>query len=483
MNELLIPSILFAIWTIFSLIFIRKYKRRQTSSSPDKGSFWNNSYIFESIPPVFPTLGIFCTAFGITIGIWNFKTADIQSSIPELLKGLKLAFVATMAGIIGLIVFQKIIAVIQKQIDDNPNRPRKQTDELSAISELTFAVEEMKKDNEKQIEKLIQSFGKDLDTKVSDKLSSLEKEIINLQKATTDNQKNTNDGLTQINATTNTSRVEVTEQLKNLRDEQKTTAEKANKNTDEIIRAMSENNKLTSKKFDEFSELLRKNNTEALVEVMKKATEQFNSQMSELINRLVKENFAELNNSVKSLNDWQKQNKEQIQKLTEQFQKTTEMFNLSATTLKEVAANTKDLTAEDSKLSQIVKELKRVMIEDGKFQEITNKLTATINTLENTTESFDETTSKLNEWVKTEKNFKEAAQILISKLEEFRDFNGDVWDKYRKEMSKSVSIVKETSSKLGADLENINAEFYERLNDTLQNLDQCIQRFLPPNRR
>lgn len=483
MNELLIPSLLFAIWTIFSLIFIRRYKRRQTSSTPDKGSFWNNSYIFESIPPVFPTLGIFCTALGITIGIWNFKTADIQSSIPDLLKGLKLAFVATMAGIIGLIIFQKIIAVIQKQIDDNPNRPRKQTDELSAIGELTFAVEEMKKDNEKQIEKLIQSFSKDLDTKVSDKLSLLEKEIINLQKTATDNQKNTSEGLTQINTTTNTSRVEVTEQLKNLRDEQKTTAEKANKNTDEIIRAMSENNKLTAKKFDEFSELLRKNNTEALVEVMKKATEQFNSQMSELINRLVKENFAELNNSVKSLNDWQKQNKEQIQKLTEQFQKTTEMFNISATTLKEVAANTKDLTAEDSKLSQIVKELKRVMIEDGKFQEITNKLTATITTLENTTESFDETTSKLNEWVKTEKNFKEAAQILISKLEEFRDFNGDVWDKYRKEMSKSVSIVKETSSKLGADLENINAEFYERLNDTLQNLDQCIQRFLPPNRR
>ncbi len=483
MNELLIPILLFAVWTIFSLIFIRQYKRRQTSSTPDKGSFWNNSYIFESIPPVFPTLGIFCTALGITIGIWNFNTADIQSSIPELLKGLKLAFVATMAGIIGLIVFQKIIAVIQKQIDDNPNRPRKQTDELSAISELTFAVQEMKKDNEKQIEKLIQSFGTDLETKVATKLSSLETQVINLQKTAADNQKNTSEGLTQINTSTNNSRVEVTEQLKNLRDEQKTTSEKANKNTDEIIKAMSENNKLTAKKFDEFSELLRKNNTEALVEVMKKATEQFNSQMSELINRLVKENFAELNNSVKSLNDWQKQNKEQIQKLTEQFQKTTEMFNISAITLKEVAGNTKELTAEDSKLSQIVKELKRVMIEDGKFQEITNKLTATITTLENTTESFDETTSKLNDWVKTEKNFKEAAQILISKLEEFRDFNGDVWDKYRKEMSKAVSIVKETSSRLGADLENVNAEFYERLNDTLQNLDQCIQRFLPNNRR
>lgn len=476
MNELLIPIIIFAVWTLFSVIFIWLYKRHQTTATANKKSFWNNTYIFDTIPTVFPTLGIFCTALGITIGIWDFNTTDIQSSIPQLLKGLRLAFVATMAGIIGLIIFQKVNAIIQKVIDDDPNRPVKQTDELSAIAALTFEVKELKNDNQKQIEKLIQSFGTDLETKVSAKLSSLQNELVNLQKASAE-------GLTQINTTSNNSRLELTEQFKNLREEQKATSEKANKNTDEIIKAMSKNNELTAKKFDEFSELLSKNNTEALVEVMKKATEQFNEQMSELINRLVKENFAELNNSVKSLNDWQKQNKEQVQKLTEQFQKTTEMFTISATTLKEVAANTKALTDDDSKLNQIVQELKKVMIEDGKFQEITNKLTKTIETLENTTESFDETTSKLNDWVKTEKNFKEAALILITNLEEFRDFNGDVWDKYRKEMTKSVSIVKETSKRLGEDLDNINAEFYERLSSTLQNLDECIQRFIPTNRK
>lgn len=483
MNELLIATIIFGLWTVFSIIFIWKFKHYQTTATADKKSFWNNNYIFESIPPVFPTLGIFCTALGITVGLSGFDTEKIQESLPTLLEGLRLAFFATMAGIIGLLVFQKLNAVIQKQIDDDPNRPVKQTEELSAISALTFEVKELKNDNQKQIEKLIQSFGTDLETKVSSKLSTLEKEIVNLQKAVNENQKTTTEGLTQINTTTNNSRIELTEQFKNLREEQKATSEKANKNTEEIIKAMSENNNLTSKKFDEFSELLRKNNTEALVEVMKNATEQFNEQMSELINRLVKENFAELNNSIKSLNQWQKQNKDQVQKLTEHFQKTTEMFTISATTLKQVADNTKSLTDDDSKLSQLVDELKRVMIEDGKFQEITNKLTNTIEMLESTTESFDETTSKLNEWVKTEKNFKEAAQILITKLEEFRDFNGDVWDKYRKEMNKAVSIVKETSIRLGGDLENINSEFYERLNDTLTNLDQCIQRFLPTNRR
>ena len=80
---------------------------------------------------------------------------------------------------------------------------------------------------------------------------------------------------------------------------------------------MTDNNKFIVKKFDEFSELMSKNNTEALVDVMKNVTEQFNKQMSELINRLVQENFAELNKSVQSMNDWQKENKDQIKKLTD----------------------------------------------------------------------------------------------------------------------------------------------------------------------
>lgn len=464
MNELLIPLIIFGIWTIFSIVFITRYKHNQTSATSDQKSFWNNSYIFESIPPVFPTLGIFCTALGITIGIWDFNTDDIQSSIPELLKGLRLAFVATMAGIIGLIIFQKANAIVQKKIDDNPNRPKKQSDELSAISELTFAVNEMKKDNATQIEKLIKSFSNDLETKVASKLTTLEQEVVNLQKSTNDGRK------------------EISDHLKNLRAQQKTTSEKANNNTDQIIKAMSENYKLTAKKFDEFSELLKQNNTEALVEVMKRTTEQFNAQMSELINRLVKENFAELNNSVKNLNDWQNQNKEQIQKLTEQFQKTTEMFTVSATTLKQVADNTKSLTDEDSKLNNLIQQLNKVMIEDGKFQEITSKLTTTIETLEKTTDSFDETTSKLNDWVKTEKNFKESAQILISKLEEFRDFKSDVWKNYRSEMQGAVDTIQKASKSISSDLDNINEVFYSNLNTTLKNLDECIQRFMT-NRR
>ena len=490
MTELLLPIIIFAAWTLFSFIFIIKYKHHQTTNTANKKSYWNNNYIFEIIPPVFPTLGILCTAIGITIGIWSFDAKDIQNSIPQLLGGLKFAFIATILGILGLIIFQKWTAIIQKQIDDTPNKPIIETNELSAISALTFEVQELKNDNQKQIEKLIQSFGNDLENKVSLKLSNIEKATLETQNSNKELviqlkelRKEQKETARQANSETIKLKGELIEKLIEFKQEQKETATKANKNTDEIIKAMSENNKLTSKKFDEFSELLRKNNTEALVEIMKLATEQFNEQMSELINKLVQENFAELNNSVKSLNDWQYHNKEQVQKLTEQFQNTSEMFTISATTLKQVAENTKSLTDDDSKLSQLISELKRVMIEDSKFQEITNKLTNTIQILANTTESFDKTTSKLNDWVITEKNFKDAAVILISKLEEFRDFNGDVWQNYRNEMNNGVAVISKASKSISSDLDNINAEFINSLNTTLQNLDTLIQRFISGNNK
>ena len=474
MAEISIALIIFAIWTTFSIVYYRRFKRFQLDDDRQKENLWNNSYIFDIIPSVFPTLGIFCTALGITIGIWNFNTTDIQGSIPQLLGGLKIAFIATMAGIIGLIIFQKWNALIQKEIEESPNRPVKHTDELAAINALGQNIIDLK-------ESLIITIEKGLEEKVSTILSSLEFQVTTLNKNAKENNKIALENLTELNTNTKNSRIELKEQFKLLREESQSIGEKSNKNTKEIIDAMGSNNKFIVKKFDEFSVLMSKNNTEALVDVMKNVTEQFNKQMSELINRLVQENFAELNKSVQSMNDWQKDNKEQIKKLTENFQKTTELFDISSKTLSEVALNSKSLIDDNSKLVNLVETLEKVMISDNKFTEVTNNLVSTIDTLKETTESFEQTTNKLNDWVRTERNFKDSADVLIVKLEEFRDLNSDVWKKYREEMSSAVSIIKKTSLSLGEDLTNINNEFYERLNDTLNNLDLCIQRFLPSN--
>jgi predicted metal-dependent hydrolase len=219
---------------------------------------------------------------------------------------------------------------------------------------------------------------------------------------------------------------------------------------------------------------LQENNTKGLVEVMKTATEEFNKQMSDLINKLVQENFAQLNESVENLNSWQKENIENISALTSHFKETTELFAHSSLVLKEVAENTKQLVSDDGKLKEIIQQLSTVLIDDDKFVSITSKLSNTIDLVEKSTILYEETSSKLNQWVVNEYEFKQGVEILITKLEEFKDFNGELWISYRKEMQEAVNIIKDTTSAFNDNVDNLNAEFYVRLSNTLENLDSYI---------
>lgn len=115
---------------------------------------------------------------------------------------------------------------------------------------------------------------------------------------------------------------------------------------DEVLQIeedMEKTSKLLERKFDEFTDLLKKSNTEALVEVMTRVTEEFQKQMNSLINRLIQENFDQLNNSVEKLNQWQQENKEMIVSLTRQYK---EMSNNFATGSSELTPRFKEILDE-----------------------------------------------------------------------------------------------------------------------------------------
>ena len=75
-----IPYILLIAWLIFSIYYLNVAKR-----TPDK----INPYIFESIPQIFPTIGILGTFIGIAYGLWLF---DVNTHLP---KGI---YVARLSG-------------------------------------------------------------------------------------------------------------------------------------------------------------------------------------------------------------------------------------------------------------------------------------------------------------------------------------------------------------------------------------------------
>jgi len=494
MNKEFLANIVYGaliIWLLFSLYYIiRLWYRKSTKSY--------NEYLYNSIPSVFTTIGILGTFGGIYLGLRNFDVNDIDNSIPMLLEGMKLAFLTSIVGIILSLIFRVFGQLILRTVE--LNEPPKQTDELSALSEILEVLKSTKTETKNNFDKLNTSLIGETETSISTQL-------VKLRNQTTDNQKEQekqNALLGKIQASLiGNEETSLLTQLEKLRS-QVTDNYKEQKEHKEVLTKINEtlgsnkdnsiisqiknlktdqnkNHKALEGKFDEFGEILKKNNTEVLVEVMKSATETFNAQMTELIQRLVQENFTELNNSVQSLNDWQKENKEMISSLTEQFKSVSKDFEIASVSIKEITANTTKLTEDNSQLSKLIEELQKVLVDDTKFQEIVTKLESSIDTIKTNTETFDETTNKLNDWIGKEHSFKQSVDILISRLkeiEDIKDINGEFWKNTKTQMEEGVSIISNSSLELRNNLDNISEEFTGQLNQTLTSLDELIQRLI-----
>jgi hypothetical protein len=463
----------FAVWAIFSIKWMWQLKKQQNPNAV-------NPYCYDSIPTGFTTIGVLGTFVGIFYGLQDFDTTKITESIPTLLEGLKTAFSTSIIGISLSFVFgrisQGVLNQVEKQVATTNNN------ELAALNEIIKILTANQKQSDTNIALLNKSLIGDSDSSIATYITKIRNQFTDFQR----NQEIWITDQTQVLAGIQSllgtdDETSLLTQIQKLRAELNDYSKENKKNIEWIVKSMKENNELISEKFDEFADLLAKNNTEALVNVMKEATEQFNAQMSALIEKLVQENFQELNNSVQRMNDWQHENKEMIATLTAQFKQVSEDFAISSTSIKEITGNTNKLTNENSHLSKLIQELQKVMIEDTKYQEIVGKLTATIDTLKENTDAFDETTHKLNDWVKNQMNFSNSVAKLLTRLEEIekiKDLNDVFWNNTKQKMIEGVSIISNASQKLSNDLENIDVKFYERLNVTLQTLDRLIQRMI-----
>lgn len=236
-------------------------------------------------------------------------------------------------------------------------------------------------------------------------------------------------------------------------------------------------NKL-GQKFDDFSEVLKKSNTDALVDVMAQLTEEFQKQMGTLIESLVQKNFDQLTQSVDRLNLWQQENKNQVATLIQQYKDMESDFETSSTTLKKVSDDTQLLVSEGGKLEQLISALNQVVLENKTYLNVAQQLQDAANLTKDNMVKFDDSTSKLNEWVRKQRDFVEGVQVLIAKLDEIcqlKDFGSDFWKETRSKMEESVGILKNGSQEIENQLTNLDERFYQRLNATLAQLDACIQ--------
>lgn len=274
------------------------------------------------------------------------------------------------------------------------------------------------------------------------------------------------------------SQVNALEEQNKLMQKQSTALEEQNKLLAGMVESVNGKLDVLTQKFEDFSEMLKKSNTDAMVEVMEKLTEEFQKQMGTLIERLVQKNFDQLTQSVDRLNLWQQENKNQVATLIQQFKDIESDFETSSTTLKKVSADTQLLVSEGGKLEQLISALNLVVLENKTYLNVAQQLQDAANLTKDNMVKFDDSTSKLNEWVRKQRDFVEGVQLLIAKLEEIsqlKDFGSDFWKETRSKMEESVGILKNGSQEIENQLTNLDERFYQRLNATLAQLDACIQ--------
>lgn len=101
----------------------------------------NNEHLFDFIPHLFPTLGILFTFLGIAIGLWNFDSNDIEKSIPELMNGLKTAFLVSIFGVALLVGFSFWTNIKKKKLEKGVL-----SEETQAINKLIEVIKELRTD-------------------------------------------------------------------------------------------------------------------------------------------------------------------------------------------------------------------------------------------------------------------------------------------------------------------------------------------------
>ncbi len=499
----------------------------------------DNKKEIESYPAVCSTLGVLGTFYGITVGLMGFDTAHLDQSIPVLLDGLKTAFFTSLLGMVCSMYLQRYVNKLYDHLEiEHPNTAEEAIKKISEsvekrlaevnksqnlliqnftailnqvninlveISTVTkdgfykvgtsfdsyaqdnkevlnniesYIGDDIKPfltsinthlDNDKS-EQLIIEIKDDIETKITTEI----KAVGNAVNSIDSDIKHVDDRMGELLTISEASSNILQESL----DETKRYSEVLRGEVDEIETKMGETNTLLTNKFNEFSELLKKSNTEALVDVMKKVTEEFQKQMNALISKLIQENFEKLNDSVEKLNKWQQENKEMITELTNQYRDMSKNFSDDSVALNKVKDDTQVLVGEGGKLSLLIAQLNKVMIDDTKFIQITKQLEDSANLTKDNMVKFDDATSKLNEWVRKQRNFVDAVNILLQKLEELsklKNYSEEFWKETKQGMTDGVGIIKDGTIALNKQINNIDQEFYSRLSSTLANLDACIQ--------
>lgn len=414
-----------------------------------------NYYILDSIPAVFSTLGVFGTFLGITVGLYDFDFTNIEASIPALLEGMKTAFVTSTIGIGSGLIFSKFVAAVKQKWDRAGSIT---SAEVQKLGDLILVMKQSNDENKRNFAELRSAISSSNDDSLSTHFTKLR-------------QQNREQNEAMLKALGGDGETSLLTQMQRMREEQLNIGRETQKGVEQINDNVRSNKEVMAAKFDEFTTLLEKSNTEALVKAIENVIGGFNERLSELIEKLVQENFRELNNSVQRLNEWQQANKEQVAALIAQFTDVSDRLKISAESLRSISNSTDTLVNNDSALVKLVKELEDVLVKETNLRESMERLNVS-------TKDMKETSDTLNEWIEREHTFAEAVEGLIENLKEIEELRNNAsgfWNDLKAKMDQGVGIIKDGNEELMRQVDGLEQSFMNRMNTSFISLDKVLQ--------
>lgn len=325
--------------------------------------------------------GVFGTFLGISIGLFGFKTANIEGSIPDLLNGLKLAFLTSLVGILSAIVL-KTYAFYQaiKSPDSDEDTIKKFVDQLTTtltnvqtpgeinllaqMVTLNTAIREEGKETRTALDGIKEGLTgihtsltggqnetitqlRGLTTTVSDKhnhlISTVAEKHDNLIDLQREEGKQTREKLTNLQTALADGQSDLSTQLKNL------------------ATTFSAKHDLLIDEFQTFSknvaESVAKLATDELIEALKTVIEDFNAKITEQFG----ENFKQLNEAVGKTVTWQEQYRQQMEELADEFRIAAESIEISRESVAVIAESSNTISSRSESIVACTEKLDPIL--------------------------------------------------------------------------------------------------------------------------
>ena len=278
----------------------------------------------EIVPIILTMMGILGTFLGITLGLSQFDVENIDTSIPHLLNGLKVAFIVSATGVFLAIIFKKINIFLAQS----------KTEKIGIADEIT--------------PKAIYSVLTEINQNIQQNIKALQQTII----SENEQQRQL---LTELKRTISSEAdSSLTHQLIRLRLEVTDSA----KSSQEV---MQRGFHTMQQRFQEFADKVVELSSKSLIEALQEAIKDFNSKLSEQFG----ENFKHLNDAVGKLLSWQENYRVQMENMQHNLQKIQERFEAALQGIEKSDSCTQSIAQNVTVISQQLDLIPQLMAQLG----------------------------------------------------------------------------------------------------------------------